>query len=319
MVIAKVRSKDVDAGLKDLLNEMKPGLAKEVVRDPTDEDREIAALSGALFAIRPKRSDTLANKELDGSWERTSKNLRKELKKHMTEEQIDSVGQVEVGPNFASPIIPGRWKTLAGGTPEDPHARFLFWELSDPKKLMNMFKGGVGAGGINERNAQGLAASGSSYHADVISGCAAGMTVRVATKYSDSSAAKGGYGAIRIIVAPDELDRTDAFLHKGDKYGCMNPNKGGEQGSSYRNRKDLDESLATASLSDELVVRQLIPAGKILRVAVDSEALRIKTINTFKAEGMYEVNGVPVEDFIVATDYQTVKQVYEKYVKPAGF
>jgi hypothetical protein len=319
MVVAKVRTKNINTGLKKLLNTMKPGLAKDIVRDPTDDDREVTALSGALFALRPKRADALAKRELTGDWERTPKNLRKELKKYMTPEQLDSVDQVEVGPNFASPIIPGRWKNLAGGTAEDPHARFLFWELSDPKKLVNMFKGGVGAAGINERNAQGIAAAGSSYHADVGTGCASGMTVRVATKNNDGKKASGGYGAIRIIVAPDELDRTDAFLHKGDQYGCMNPNKAGTQGASYRNRKDLNDSLTTASLNDELVVRQVLPAGKILRVSVDSETIRQNTIKAFKSDGIHEVNGVPVEDFVVLAGGRSVKEIYETYVKPAGF
>ena len=45
-----------------------------------------------------------------------------------------------------------------------------------------------------------------------------------------------------------------------------------------------------------------MPKGKILRVAVDSEDLRKKAIAAFHKAGITEVNGVPVEDFVVYQD-----------------
>lgn len=318
MVVAKVRLEDVEKGLKELLNQMSPGFANEVVRDPTPEEQEVAALSTALYAYAPQVSDSLSKKEVSGTWKRTKENILKELTKVMTPEQIAAVSHSEAGETFVSGVLPGRWKTIAGGQPEDPQVRFLFWEVSTPEKVVNMFSG-TGAAGINERNIQGLKAAGSSYGSDVGTGCASGMTVRVATKNVGGQTSSGGYGSIRVIVAPDEVDRLDAFLHKGDKYGCMNPDGHGHQSTGYNTREPLDKALKTATLHDELVVRQLMPKGKILRVACDSESERASIITAFKKEGMTEVNGVPVEDFVVYMAGKSVNQMYETYVKPAGY
>jgi hypothetical protein len=52
-------------------------------------------------------------------------------------------------------------------------------------------------------------------------------------------------------------------------------------------------------------------------VACDDESHRKKLIEALKAVGAEEVNGVPIEDFIVIAE--TRGSLYNKYVKPAGY
>jgi len=321
LVVAKVRSKpeDLEKSLSGMLEKMQPGLAKKIIRDPTEEEQEVVRLSAALKAYAPKVADKFDNDELAGKVERTPEALRAALKGKLKKGEIDKLVQIKVGDNHAAVAIPGRWKTMGGGTEDDPVARFLMWEVSKASNLVNMFKGS-GLSSINERAMQGLPKFGSSVQSDIETGCADNMTMRIATRGADHKGAKGGYGVLRLIVAPDELDRTDIMFHSGDKYGCVNPNHG-SYGGAYKNRKTLDSALKSldksGSLSDEIVVRKVVPKEKILRVGTDTETQRKDVIAEFLKAGITEVNGVPVEDFVVVT--KSVKDVYEKYVKPAGY
>ena len=51
----------------------------------------------------------------------------------------------------------------------------------------------------------------------------------------------------------------------------------------------------------------------------ETESSRKEVIEEFKKEGFHEVNGVPVEDFVINAGNKTVKHIYDTYVKPAGF
>ena len=326
-VYARIRTgpENIHAGLASLLEEMQPGLSKRVLKEPTEEEREVVKLSAALKAVAPRVADQLDKDEKDGTVERTSEVLRQKLKGKMTKADIDRLGQVEILDNHAGVVQPGRWRELGGTTdPSDPNVRFLMWEVSTPDKVVNMFQGN-GPASIHDRGLQGLSiglGDGASVDTDIRTGAADNITMRVVTKSEDNHQLGQGWGNIRLVFAPDELDRLDPFFHHGDKYGCTNPDDY-EYGAAFRGRKTLDADLKKQMKTQskgELVIRRGIPTDKVVRISCNSEegtAGRKALIKQMKVAGMNEINGVPIEDFIVVA--QTRGEMYEKYVKPAGY
>jgi orotate phosphoribosyltransferase-like protein len=60
-----------------------------------------------------------------------------------------------------------------------------------------------------------------------------------------------------------------------------------------------------------------VHASRILRIVTQSEASRVALVSEAKTQGLHEVNGVPIEDFVVVES--SAQAVYDKYVKPLGF
>jgi len=316
-VTAKIRTdpSQIQPALKKMLDKMKPGLSADVLRDPTPEEREVSKLSAVLKAVSPQAADLLDEQELaaGGAGKRTVKALKTLLAGKISDEDLAKVEQVQMTPNHSTFVLPGRWRTLGGGTEDNPKIRAVSWEADNPKRVVNMFKS-HGALGIHERALIGDSFHGSSAGADVGTGCADNMTVRMWTETQDDKSSYGGYGSMRIIVAPDLLDRLDPWFHPGDAYGCVNPTHG-SHGYKFKDRGTVDN--AVKYKGGELIVRRAIPREKILRVLVDSEEERKTLIAEFRKAGIEEVNGVPIEDYVVRSG--TRKVIYDKYVKPAGF
>lgn len=315
LVVMRIYSDDVKKVAANLLDKMKKGLAKDILKPPSEEDKLVAGYSSALKAVAPQIADQLDVKESKGMFERTSASLRTELKNYLSEEEIDSIAQIGNGAN-AVQVIPERWRKLGTKNPEEPQVLFLYWNTEDADNVVKKFKT-VGAAGILERNMMGLKKFGSSYSEDVGTGCADNMTMRLATRTNGGMAS--GYGNYSIVIAPDELDRLDPFIHQGDKYGCVNPNHSDSyKANAFKNRKPLNESTKTASAGDEIVVRKMVSKDKIIRVAVYSETDRKYAIQAFRKAGIEEIHKVPIEDFVVLRGSNGLA-FYEKYVKPAGY
>lgn len=349
-VMAKIRTgpEGINDALKGMLDSMKPGFSKKILRDPKPKEIESARLSSVLKAVSPQVADNVDQLEmglqpftssssgyygssmhgmmssseiqkLKDTWKahgskRTPELLRELLKGKISDEDLAKVAQVQMTPNHATFVQPGRWRTLGGGTEEKPKVRCVSWEAGKASNVVKMFEG-VGALGIHERALAGDIKHGSSDTSDIGTGCADNMTMRLWTANQDHQSSSQGYGSYKLIIAPDQVDRLDPIYHPGDEYGSVNPNGG--HGDAFKRRQTLDAQIAGGLSHGELVVRRAVAKDKILRVAAETEDQRKALIKAFRAKGMEELNGVPLEDFIViAEDRGTL---YQKYVKPAGY
>lgn len=321
-VTARIRGEgevDVKKRLTELVNKMAAGMGKEVVRDTTEKDEEVANLAAVLSAYSPKTKIT------PGAAKNPDK-LRKAIKENtnLTDDQINKAAKVETLPGFSSTVIPGRWRSLGGtGDEEDPVVRYAYWGASTPSRVVSMFKGGSLLG-VNERANAGLPAFGASDGEDMHQGGADQITTRLAVKgqdYMSLSDSNNVTGTFNLIIAPDELDRLDTTLNLGDGFGATNPKTA--KGKKYwTNRDDLSTQVSQLNSyptmsSPEMVFRRGVATSKVLRVSAGSETNRKKLIDAFREEGIEEVNGVPIEDFVVTSTSRG--ELYKKYVKPAGY
>jgi len=310
MVQAKVRPKPGQSpydALAELLEEMKPGLAKDVLRTATPEEKEIWKLSQLLWARAPQMADKLEEKD------RTVKNLRKKLKsKGVSQEEIENTELREVLPGFSTHVEKGRWKKL-----REKGARFVF-HGADLGSIVSIVQ--RGALGINERNAAGVPKTGVSYSQDVKTGSGDGVLGYVAHS-AQGGKSPGSYSfskQVQVIFDPRELERLDAYMHYGDCYGTCTPyNNGTKSGSVWNKRQSLEkrvEGLASQGSSHEISFRRGISPTSILRLNVANETTRKKVIKDLRAAGIEEVNGLPVEDLVVVGGSN--EEIYKKYVEP---
>jgi hypothetical protein len=331
-VNAKVRPKPgqtVAQATAELLEKMKPGLSKEIMRDATPEEKEVHTLSQAMWAYLPQKADKLGPED-----KRDPKKMRAALKKAgVTPEQIKGIKHVEVLPGYSTHVDPGRSKRL-----KEKGMLFPSHGIRAENIVSILEKGALG---IHERNSAGIANVGFSENQDTISGSGEGVLGHVWTEESakkNQMPSKSGVSFTfdaQLIIAPEELDRLDTYLHYGDSYGCCTP-YGTSYGSAktWNQRRTMEKQIEDLNKPSkhgvkgkgaplngqegwqhhEVSFKRGVAPERILRVHANSEQKRVQMIKALLAKGVNEVNGVPVEDFVVAG--LTVKQIHEKYVKP---
>jgi hypothetical protein len=303
MKIRPKKGQSHEEAVAELLDAMKPGLSKQVLRDPTPEEKETHRLSQLLWASAPQVSDNLAEGD------RNPAKLKELLAKHgISEKDIENTTHEEVFPGYATHVQKDRWKKLAGGK-----FKFGFNGVNSISSVINILQHGLM--GIGDRNQSGIAKFGASYEADVESGSADGILLRPVT----DSGTKNSFqnhpfaGVAQVIVHPGEYDRLDAYQHNSDKFGRCRDDSG-----DWTARKSFTDTMAAQqknyATGAETSFRKGIRPERILRVCVSNESQRKDAIKQAKGAGLQEVNGVPIEDFIVVET--SCKDAWEKYVKP---
>jgi hypothetical protein len=294
---------------KELLDKADPSLGKEILRNPTPEEREVCKLSRIYAQIAPQASDKLTESE------RTVSELKKRLKaKGWVDSDSERVKEVEVLPGYHTHVEVGRHKRWA----EKHGIRFAFQGVSDQTAALSVLQ--TGLKGILERNLQGLKAFGASYSEDVQTGAGDGIPTRIVSDagMNHNLASHFAGGEFQAIISPDELDRMDTYMHMKDAFGVCNPDHG--YGDTWKSRKSMDDAMKAQGDSyhsaAELYFRKGVAPNKIIRMATSNPNSRIALIQAAKTAGINEVNGVPIDDFIVVVSSH--KDAYEKYVKPLG-
>lgn len=313
-VYAKIRPKPGQSprdALDEALDTMKPGLSKEVLRDPTPVEKETRKLVRILWAVAPQEADKLNKSDA------TPAKLRVQLKSHgITDKEIDSIEEQSVTDMQNTFVKPGRYKQLAGGT-----FRYMFNGVGHGGSVAGILESGALLA-IHERNMHGIGQFGGSYPHDVESGSGDGILVRAvcdsgikggSIKFSDHPFCKGG---VAIVIAPDEVDRMDAYSYLHDAFGkCVGSS------STWKGRNTVESNMDGMKnfhkLPNEISFRRGISTRKFLRIACRTASMRKDTIKACKEKGINEVNGVPIDDFIVVSD--DLSEVFTKYVKPLGY
>lgn len=229
-----------------------------------------------------------------------------------TRDAYDEVtAHAEAGTGYHADVLPGRWKNLGGkgkpiegfiqgfstGAPAALHTilKSVFGTSEDPAG--NSAGGGVR--GCLERAHQGVDVSGVSVAADVNSGSGDNTIGRVATPGMFSTVNASSYAdSSGILVRPEVFDRLDAYVNNGDHYGVS---VGGTHGShnAWDSHVPMTASrLQSLSSSNEVDFRRGIDHREILAVSVSSTTLRDAVVQKLRADGIYVLNGVPVESFV---------------------
>ena len=312
MVWAIVHNEDVAKALKPLLDQL--SLSNSILKDPSSEDAQVYKMAQMLWASDPGASATT---------EVTKSALSKALQKAgVSPEEISACHPVETVPGKQSLIVPNRWRAVTAPVKGDlPLMLFAYWQRDSSTNVARLLKGGAVC--INDRYRLGGPVSGASVGADIGTGGADNVTLRIASSGTGSSSLDKGsvQGPVKLIIAPDILDRLDVHLALGDSFGCTDPNES-SYGHYFSGRATVREKLlsfaASAPASTELVVRRGVHPTKIIRVIAENESMRQSLIKGCLDVGYTSHVGCPIEDFIVVGP-TTQLAVYERYVKPMGY
>lgn len=312
-VYMKIRSNaSVQASIMKAFNYVKPGLAKQLFRNPTEEEKEVHKLSRLLWATKPQRSDSLLESD------RTVSGLRAILEDSGVDLSIaDRMEEEEVFPGYSAHVLPDRWRTMAGGK-----FRFVFQGIKSLEGAVGILSSG-GIMGIHERNLHGIAAmdfhNAGSASADVKTGSADGSLCYVVCESGlNSSLSSFPFsGTCQLILHPSVLDRLDTFMHPTDSYGTSRPS-GVTHASAWKNRRTVDSQVEQQQVghrsSAELSFRRGVPLDKVVRMTVGSSSTWKTVVSAAHNAGVDKVNGVPVGDFVVVAD--NASDVYTRFVKP---
>lgn len=128
---------------------------------------------------------------------------------------------------------------------------------------------------------------------------------------------------VRIIIAPELLDRLDISLATGDAFGCQRYD--GYKSEYFRQRQGMSNAIktfdgggaSTHNGNTEIQIRRGVPPNLVKRVCVTSEHNRKEVLANCEKVGITEHNKVPIEDFVVVED--NAGTIYNKYIKPLGY
>lgn len=152
-------------------------------------------------------------------------------------------------------------------------------------------------------------------------------TMRIATAQSEgcgTSNVGNVHRPVKVIVAPELLDRLDITIASGDSYGCSKPDYP-KYGKYFKNRKGLSGAVShfdnggysTHMGNTEAVIRRGVPPQMIKRVCCKNESDRKAILGHCEQAGITEHLGCPIEDFVVVEENQG--SIYNKYLKPLGY
>jgi hypothetical protein len=299
-VIADVRPEGDQTpleGLKKLLKTMGPGVADEVLHDPTVEEQKLLGLSALLWSVAPQEADGLTETQ------RNVDHLTTRLKAlGYSQEQMDSVRFERVGIDQTVPVLPGRGKALQA----KHKLGYVSFCCSSPERVMLQLQGG--SVGIVQRLKHGftITQKTTSGHSDLASG--GGDYVFTWPGHQNASGWENHWGQIEMVYDPSEYDRLDCFMHTGDSYGRTN-------GSVYDNRKTLESHAGSAA---EICFRQGLNANKLVKIRCQSADMVPTLIKAMKDQGITKVNGMTPEELVVSGT-GSGETFYKTFLAPGGY
>jgi hypothetical protein len=144
-----------------------------------------------------------------------------------------------------------------------------------------------------ERYQRGLFIQGQSTGRDFETGGADSAFVRLVT--SDPADVGGLYARWTYQIDPSEAGRLDAYFTNADNYGKV---------GAHHQRETVSEMAALAREGrlqgdNELMLQRQVPRSSIRRVVAREASDREELITRLRKEGLTEINGVPLEEFVV--------------------
>lgn len=279
-----------------------------ISKNKTAAEKALADIGKLNLLTKPVEDDVLKAKLMQLIWQEKPK-LATELKPDMSIDEIKkklgksaddvinkvkAMGDMQVLPNYSTYVIDRTEEIKKAGGVE------LFSGISgDAKRVVSIFKDFDGLICLNERMLT-TGFGGSSANADIESGGANYFFTRLVTetgvknryKYSRSFAAQG----YRVHIDIAELNRTDWFAYHDDMYGTVT-------GETFVNRDNpidfVKKQNEYPTYSNEVMFKNGINIKSIKFISCDYEHMRQQLINEFKSQGITEINGKRIEDFVV--------------------
>ena len=258
---------------------------EDALAAPTEESSFVAAANQTLWNLRGQ-----AHKRVEG---------RAACEKALQAEGIDPSSlalQLTSERGYQAVRVEGRaaeWR--------DQGVRYLYQDFAAQQStVLKSVLGLDGAGGglfsTVERSMNGIVVSGMSSSTDLGTGGAASVFTRLVGKGGEASRRFYKGGGTRAILSPQLLDRCDWYGFPDDCFGATND-------SRYAKWKGADKLIKLLNTSgdagNELMFRRDIGLDDILMLSSSSESERTAILKVLRDEGISEVRGRPVDEFVV--------------------
>lgn len=178
----------------------------------------------------------------------------------------------------------------------EKHNLLLIHQIHNPENIVGILKEGMMSS--HERYKRGLIIEGMSTMEDFRTGGADSVFTRLVSEFNADQFNTHGY---TLIINPYVLGRTDWYGYPYDKYGVS-------EGPVFDGRYSADdfverESEARDHWANEIMFRKGISTSMFMGICVPGDYYKNILVEKIKSElGIEEINGIPLEDFIVVTN-----------------
>jgi len=241
--------------------------------------------------------------EDDQKWEEH----KEEYKDENGEGLIDHLKRQEVYPGYYTIVDPGAHERY-----QHDGKLFLLHKVghTDPKKVLpSILQRGLLS--THERTKRGINSGGMSPDKDFRSGGADSVFMRLAPAIL-SNVSLNSYPSnndFHLLINPEVLDRTDWYAYNVDKYGTIEP-------SEFDARPTVEEFISeqrkSYCMGNEIMMRRGIPPEMISGILARSDEQKTTMIEVLRVDGMQEINGVSLDDFITVSPNSSLKEVISR-------
>ncbi|NIR31721.1 MAG: hypothetical protein GWN84_20890 [Gammaproteobacteria bacterium] len=209
------------------------------------------------------------------------------------QEWVDDLELVEVSPGHVAPYSEKVAQAVkdAGVTHLTHNASRGVESLVDVMLMKDSQQSGLLSS--RERFNRGIFTTGMSTATDFGTGGADSVFTRIQT--GAPATVPASYGT-NFEIDPSELGRLDVYAFNDDKFGKAGP---AVLGQRLGVRGILETARRGFSTSNEAMFRHSVPVASIRRVTVGSVSERERAVRKLTEAGIDEVNGIPVEEWIV--------------------
>lgn len=261
---------------------------KELGRMVDKVFREILGVEGGLTP--PDREAERAYKRARYLWHHKIENVDDKI--------LERLERQEVFPGYHTIVEPGKHREYREISP-----LCIYHEITGSDSLailLAIFKAG-GLLSSHERYRRGFHANGLSSDTDFMTGGADCVFTRIVTDEGLKLLPEGDSnlsnypGACTIVFRPRILDRTDWYTYRHDQFGTVaSPEFEQRPSPSALLRDEVERGFSSGN---EQMFRTGISSEDFLAIVFISESDREAAIRLFRAKGVEEINGKPLEEF----------------------
>lgn len=173
--------------------------------------------------------------------------------------------------------------------------------VGEPEFVVEITKNGGFMATANRATSglQEIGKKGASEMEDIRTGGVCNVFTRIGVKTNEPYSANFKGNSYRILISPDEMNRTDWYAYNSDSYGnCRNKDKFHDRPSPTdfikKNARDYE-------YDNEIMFRNGIRSDSFIGISCETDYKRNALLDSFRKAGINEINGVKIEDFIQTT------------------
>ena len=274
----------------------KAGL-KSLTADPTEADELLLKKSRIAWQRDPKGMERVRAMNATAREQEIDKILRKA---GIDDKRVQGMRLKEVFPGYSTYV-----DDAALAEYKKAGLTHIWAGVGDADSVVAITRSG-GFTATNYRVTSGMKKCGASASDDMMTGGSDSVFTRLGVNAPDRYGRSFLGGQYRIIIDPKEMTRTDWYAYKSDNYGNAKLSTAGTCASlPFDARatpvdfiKDMKNSYRS---SNEIMFRHGISSDSFIGISCEDDSMRRTLIDKFKASGVTEIRGVPVEDFVQTT------------------